>query len=89
MRSSELLSDSALHYFLQTDLTTREIDERISDEVPVKHRIPFPSSPVSISSSYGVSEGRPYLSRSSSSSSDGHGSDRYLLTRYFILHISL
>jgi hypothetical protein len=81
MRSTELLSDSALHYFLQTDLSIKEIDDRISEDVPIKDRLPFPSSPMSITNTCGVSSVRPYLSRSTSSgsnSSDGDCSERYI-----------
>jgi len=36
MRSSVFLSDAALHYFLQTNLSIKEIEEKLAAEIPVR-----------------------------------------------------
>ncbi|OXA37928.1 vacuolar protein sorting-associated protein 5 [Folsomia candida] len=84
-RSSVLLSDSALHLFLQTDLTTKEIDARVSEEqgssVGSDHsganNIPLTGLHSSSHNDGHSQQKRPYLFRSVSlsteSSSEGNG----------------
>lgn len=81
-RSSVLLSDSALHLFLQTNLTTKEIDQRVSDEGlggsfevtpaknPLTYKRPYLCRSVSITSSEG--EGAMSSGRSCSGSDEEH-----------------
>lgn len=68
MRSSVLLSDSAFHLFLQSDLSTKEIDQRLSEELPPR-TLPL--------SSYNASPiiKRAHLPRSVSCTSDGNSED--------------
>ncbi|ODM98729.1 Sorting nexin-11 [Orchesella cincta] len=68
MRSSVFLSDAALHYFLQTNLSIKEIEEKLEAEIPVR------SIPIS---QLNKPKKRPKFSRSiSCSSSDSTSSER-------------